>query len=255
MKMSKSNKAASLCLVLLVFLLICGGCATVAPHTQPVTPALHGVSEIVKDDVEYPIDANDPWEGFNRRMYRFNYLFDKYIFLPVVGGYEFITPDVLETGVSNFWSNITEVKTFANSVLQLKARTSCTAVERFAINSTVGIGGLWDHAARWGIGQVREDFGQTLGYYGSGPGPYLVIPVFGPSSLRDGIGLAVDSALESALISPLDLSGGETAALSALRAVDSRHIVQFRYYETGSPFEYDLVRMLYLSKRKLEIAK
>ena len=256
MKTLRASDIMKVCFGLVSFAMLSGGCATArSDQTQPIAPALHEVSDIIREDVEYPVDAYDPWEGFNRRMYRFNYLFDKYLFLPVVRGYEFVTPDIAETGVSNFWNNVTEAKTLANSILQLKGRTSVAAIERFAINTTIGVAGLWDHATRFGIEQEREDFGQTLGHYRVGAGPYLVIPVFGPSTLRDGIGLAADSALESAVISPLDLSGVETAVLSAFRAVDTRHKVEFRYYQTGSPFEYDLVRMLYLSKRKLEITR
>lgn len=226
---------------LLSLALLLGGCATNKP--QVLTPALHDVNDVLKKDVKYAVDVYDPWEGFNHCSYRFNYGFDKYLFLPVVYGYEFILPKVVETGASNFWSNISEISTFVNSLVQMKGGKSLTSLKRFGINTTIGIVGLWDHATKFGILQEREDFGQTLGHYNVGPGPYFVIPIMGPSSLRDGAGALVDSVLP-----PLGM-------FSTLEAIDARHLASFRYYETGSPFELDLVRKLYLSKRELEIAK
>jgi phospholipid-binding lipoprotein MlaA len=112
-----------------------------------------------------------------------------------------------------------------------------------------------------GIKKHEEDFGQTLGFYGVGSGPYLVLPILGPSSLRDGVGTAVDAvafyALKDELIDELDMDDSDEDLLKwglfALDAIDQRHKHDFRYYETGSPFEYELIRMLYLQKRVLEI--
>lgn len=225
----------------------------------PITPAEKTLSD-KNPDVKYPIAAAyDPWEGFNRNMYNFNHHFDKYIYLPIVSGYEFIMPDFLEDGVSNFFKNIGEFKNLTNSILQFKAGSSAKTLGRFVVNTTIGLAGLFDPATKLGIPRQNEDLGQTLGYYGMGAGPYLVLPIFGPSSLRDTVGLIGDSAARAALvdwIDPLENASDEDliyAGIYALEALDARHVQSFRYYEAGSPFEYELIRFLYLSKRKLDI--
>ncbi|WP_300455673.1 VacJ family lipoprotein [Desulfobacula sp.] len=225
----------------------------------PVTPAKHQLSDM-NPDIEYAIaDAYDPWEGFNRSMYNFNYGFDKYVFLPVVSGYEFIMPNFLEDCVSNFFKNVGEFKNLTNSILQFKGGASVKTLGRFIVNTTIGIGGLFDPATKMGLPRQNEDFGQTLGVYGLGAGPYLVLPIFGPSSLRDTIGLIGDSAARAAVydwIDPMENVDDEDSILlgiSALEAIDARHLQSFRYYEAGSPFEYELIRFLYLSKRKLDV--
>ena len=150
-----------------------------------------------------------------------------------------------------------------NSILQFKGESTATTLGRIVVNTTVGIGGLFDPATEVGMYRVNEDFGQTLGFYGAGPGPYLVLPVMGPSSLRDTAGIAVDWVVYSwmidELVEELKMSDSDEDllknSLAVLRAVDARHRTQFRYYETGSPFEYELIRMLYKAKREIEIAK
>jgi phospholipid-binding lipoprotein MlaA len=224
---------------------------------------MHPADEVLKEDVTYPIDVYDPWEGFNRRMYRFNFFFDKYVLLPVVGGYETITPDAVQTGVSNFFDNIGELFNFTNSLFQLKGNAALTTTGRFAINTTIGIAGIFDWATPMGLERENEDFGQTLGHYGVGSGPFLVLPLFGPSNVRDTSGLVVDTAtrmLVMAAIDPYKNCSSENklaiqASLYALEAIDKRHNETFRYYETGSPFEYELVRFLYSELRKIQIAQ
>ena len=150
-----------------------------------------------------------------------------------------------------------------NSALQMKGQAAVTTVGRFLVNSTIGILGIFDPATEMKMYRVNEDFGQTLGYYGLGPGPYIVLPVFGPSSLRDTAGLITDSVVysfvTSEIIEELKMSDSEEDALNygltAMRAFDTRHRTKFRYYATGSPFEYELVRLLYITKRELDIEK
>jgi phospholipid-binding lipoprotein MlaA len=202
-------------------------------------------------------------EGFNRGVYRFNYYFDKYLFLPVVKGYAFITPDFLEDRITNFFKNLREITNLTNSILQFKGTSMAKTTGRIVINTTIGIGGLFDPATHFGIHRVNEDFGQTLGFYGVGHGPYLVLPVLGPSNLRDTTGLVVDSVVYSVMINELidqaDMQTGEEDklkwGLTVLSAIDTRHRTPFRYYGTGSPFEYDLVRMLYTKQREFLIAE
>jgi phospholipid-binding lipoprotein MlaA len=202
----------------------------------------------------------DPWEGFNKHIYNFNYHFDRYIFLPAVRGYEFVTPGFAQSGVSNFFDNIKDVNTFFNSVLQLSPKKSAQSLGRVAVNSTVGLLGLIDVASFVGIDRPQEDFGQTLGRYGVGNGPYLVLPILGPSNLRDGIGLIPDSLVNSyvqkkVVVDVLDIDEDYLLAFSLLDAIQTRSRVSFRYYETGSAFEYEMVRWLYTTKRELDIDK
>ena len=110
---------------------------------------------------------------------------DDNVLEPVAKVYRYVTPDPVENSVSNFFNNLNEINTIVNSTLQLKFDKTISSSSRFVINSTVGILGLFDVASSLGIERHREDFGQTLGHYGVSPGPYLVLPFFGPSSFRD----------------------------------------------------------------------
>jgi phospholipid-binding lipoprotein MlaA len=176
------------------------------------------------------------------------------VFLPIVRAYEFVTPVFVQNRISDFFDNIQEIPTFANNVLQLKADAAGRSATRFIVN-TMFTAGLFDLAGAKGIPQMPEDFGQTLGHWGAGAGPFLVIPVLGPSNLRDATGLAADATLLWVL-TPAELS--ESLAYNftrfGLQMIDLRHRTAFRYFETGSPFEYDLVRLIYTEKRKLDIA-
>jgi phospholipid-binding lipoprotein MlaA len=221
-------------------------------YSEPVFTAEH----ILPEDAEArsASDVYDPWQGMNRRIYNFNYHFDRYVFLPTVRGYQNVTPDFAEAGVSNFFDNLRDVNTFLNSVLQLSGTKSAQSLGRVAVNSTIGLLGLIDVATFFGIDRPVEDFGQTMGHWGAGPGPYLMIPVLGPSSLRDGIGLIPDTMVNSYLKDKI-FSDDHALAVSILDAVQTRSRVSFRYYETGSAFEYETVRWLWSTKRELDIAK
>jgi phospholipid-binding lipoprotein MlaA len=241
--------------LLLSLILFLAGCAGTNINLLPEEPAMHSVSEFRDQSI---IVVEDPWEGFNRSMYRFNYNFDKYLFLPVVNGYEFITPAFVQGRVSNFFSNIGEVRNLSNSLFQLKMGESLTTFGRFVTNSTIGLAGLFDPATGFGLEQRNEDFGKTLGYWGAGSGPYLVLPVFGPSSVRDTGGMVVDSAIRYGIFYAIDpfgninCGGAITAGITTLEAVDKRRQDSFRYYESGYPFEYYMVRFIYHEKRELE---
>lgn len=252
----------ALCLMLLVGFVFLAGCGTAPVRKEPEIPAKRPVGEYVKPDVTYTIDAYDPWEPMNRRIYNFNAIFDNYVFLPVVQAYEFVLPVFAQTGISNFYKNLTEVTNLMNSLLQFKFVKAVNTFGRICINTTVGLGGLIDVATlNDGIQREDEDFGQTLGFYGMGPGPYLVLPILGPSNLRDTAGLAVDTLVYSLMMQELiGLTGLGSPeddimnySLTAIYAIDKRHNESFRYYKTGSPFEYDLIRKLYLIKRQFQI--
>ncbi len=201
-----------------------------------------------------PLDVYDPIEPVNRAVYQFNAVFDDYVLLPIVHAYEFVLPEFVQDRISDFFSNLTEIPTFANSVLQLRGERAGRAFTRFVVNSMFTLG-FYDLAGSGGVGQEREDFGQTLGHWGVGAGAYLMLPVLGPSNVRDGTGLLVDT-LGFYLILPAAVTGtlAYDATQYGLYPVDLRRNTPFRYYQTGSPFEYELVRLLYTQKRKIEIA-
>jgi len=143
-------------------------------------------SDILEEDY-------DPWETFNEKMFTFNRNLDRFVLKPVARGYRVVMPEPWQVLISNGFSNINFVPRFVNSLLQRKWGGAGRELSRFLINSTAGIGGLFDPAHDyWGIEKSREDFGQTLGFYGSGSGPYLVLPFMEPLTVRDGIGKAVD---------------------------------------------------------------
>jgi len=244
-------------LIILFLALSLAGCATTSTLPQEI-PAMHSVKEI---EDEYVVKEPDTWVGFNRSMYKFNYNLDKYFLLPIVNGYEFITPTVVQTGVSNFFDNITEVRNLTNSVFQLKGKQSLTTLGRFVTNSTIGIAGIFDPATSFGMQRQNEDFGQTLGYWGVGTGNYVVLPLFGPSNVRDTGGIVVDGAIRAGIASALDVTNdmnhpdGIKAAVTFVEAIDKRHKEKFRYYGTHHPFEYDLVRWLAGKKRELDVMK
>jgi len=253
-----NNKTLRLLLLALTLMcvLFASGCSTTPKPNANLQPPLHKADDVIKESVVYAIDVYDPFEGFNRRVYSFNYYFDKYLFLPVVKTYEFITPNYVEDRVSSFVDNVYEFNNFTNNLLQFKLKRTGITLVRFVVNTTLGIAGLWDPATDMGLDRQTEDFGQTLGHYGVGDGPYIVLPVFGPSNLRDTTGLVTDTVAFS-VAGPPAWVDDDTATLvfSGVAAVDKRHRESFRYYRTGSPFEYDMIRMLYKSKREIEIAR
>lgn len=165
MKKHKAAMAtAAVCLTLLT-----AGCAT-GPDRKP----------------------EDPFEPANRVIFKFNDKLDRTVAQPVARGYQKVTPQPLREAISSFFSNISDLSNLANSVLQLKITEATETLMRIVINSTFGVGGMFDVATVAGLQKHPEDFGLTLGHYGAPAGPYIVLPVFGPSSVRDGIGMGVD---------------------------------------------------------------
>jgi phospholipid-binding lipoprotein MlaA len=139
----------------------------------------------------------DPWEGFNENMFTFNReVLDRFLLKPVATAWDFLLPDLVQKSVQNFFDNLAVVRRVVNNALQGKATGAATELARFSINSTIGVGGLFDMAkVGFGIEQRDEDTGQTFGVWGVGPGPYLVLPFLPPLTVRDGIGYAFDAAM------------------------------------------------------------
>jgi phospholipid-binding lipoprotein MlaA len=141
-----------------------------------------------------PHHANyDPIEGMNRKIFWFNDQIDTYMLVPVAKGWDAIAPDRVKRCVSNFFQNLRFPVVAGNNLLQAKPVATLSDIGRFLMNTTVGVAGFFDPATKWGLEQHNEDFGQTLGYWGVPPGPYLVLPLLGPSDPRDTVGLAADS--------------------------------------------------------------
>ncbi len=136
----------------------------------------------------------DPWEPVNIRVHAFNEYVDRKVLRPVANGYTRYVPGVARTGVRNFFSNINNISVLANNLLQFKLDAAANDTGRLMLNTSFGLAGLVDVATWVGFDKNEEDFGQTLGYWGVPPGPYVVIPLFGPSTVRDGFGFAVDNS-------------------------------------------------------------
>jgi phospholipid-binding lipoprotein MlaA len=217
----------------------------VSPDDQPAPPLT-------------PADAPsmytyDPWERLNRFTYRFNARFDDAIFLPVVNVYKRV-PSPLRSGVHNFFGNLSEIDSVINYTLQWRLKYGWRSLERLVINSTIGIGGLIDVATKLKLPGAPSGFATTLSKWGMHPGPYLVLPLLGPSTLRDGVGFAADYATLYGIDVFRLYRGDVSWGLGVVNSVDERANVNFRYYSTGSPFEYETVRFLYVRKRLIEDA-
>ena len=199
------------------------------------------------------LEVYDPVEPVNRLLYKFNRQFDETVYLPVVAGYEYILPVFIRKRVSNVFNNVAEVSNIVNNSLQFKLKDAFSSTGRLLLNTTVGIFGLFDPASYLGIEQQREDFGQTLTFYGIGNGAYVVLPILGPSNIKDTARLVVDSLLlnyANWLNIPHFTSKHWEAF--ALKNVDQRYQISFRYGSLDSPFEYDMVRYLYKQSRQLK---
>ena len=164
-------------------------------------------------------DPNDPLESYNRSMTNFNDQVDAMVLKPVATAYREVTPAPVRTGVSNFFANIGDVWSFVNNVLQLSAEAAGSSFMRVNVNTIFGLGGLLDVASELGIERYKQDFGLTLGRWGVGTGPYLVLPILGPSTLRDTLALPVD--MKGNVVSHVDPVSARNS-LYALRAVDVR---------------------------------
>lgn len=191
----------------------------------------------------------DPWEGFNRAMFGFNDGLDKYALKPVTKGYVAIMPDVAETGVSNFFDNLSDVGTLFNNLLQGKFHNAGQDFARVTFNSTLGLAGFIDVATPMGIEKHEEDFGQTLGYWGAGSGPYLVLPFFGPATVRDGIGMIPDTFVDPVYHVN---DNGDRNALYVTRIIDGRsQLLESEKLISGD--KYTFIRDAYLQKRAFSI--
>jgi phospholipid-binding lipoprotein MlaA len=188
-----------------------------------------GQDDVIDQPVETFVDEGqkseeemwDPFEPVNRGVFWFNDTLDIYLFEPIARGYNEITPTEVQTGITNFFDNLLYPMYLVSDLVQLKFSQAGDHTGRFAINSTVGLLGFIDVAKDWGLEPHREDFGVSLGYYGVPPGPYIVLPILGPSNVRDVFGTVVDSFLDpTTAIGYSSLSSAtKTAAIGTTNAV------------------------------------
>lgn len=198
----------------------------------------------------------DPWEKSNRKVYKFNKAVDRYALKPAADAYRYVTPPPLRNGVSNAFSNYGEATNFANAVAQGKIKQAFRTLDRFLINTTIGLGGLADQATELGRPQEPEDLGQTLAWYGVPAGPYVMLPIFGPSTLRDGTTFVIETFFDPSDQVRNRIRRPPTAyrfGQTGLRLVSLRS----RVTEQGgdallrdSLDEYTLVKSAYLQRRK-----
>jgi phospholipid-binding lipoprotein MlaA len=194
-------------------------------------------------------NPKDPIEGFNRAMYGFNDALDTVLIKPVAQGYDAVLPSPVRTGVTNFFGNIADFFIGVNNLLQGKPDQAVSDLGRVVVNSTVGIFGLIDWASDMGMEKHEEDFGQTFGRWGAGDGAYVVLPIFGPRTVRDTAGLIVDSAVDP--IGHIDHVPTRNTLL-ALRAIDIRAdlLPADKVIEEAALDKYSYIRDGYLQNRR-----
>jgi phospholipid-binding lipoprotein MlaA len=195
----------------------------------------------------------DPWEPFNRSVFEFNEGLDAYLLKPVVAAYRFILPEIVREGIYNFFSNYSDIYTALQNLLQGKPDYAFNDIMRVAVNTLFGFGGLLDVATPGGLEKHKEDWGQTFGVWGLPSGPYVVLPFFGPSSVRDTFGTAAD--LESDYLFKYIPDVGLRNSITGLRVVNARNT----YYEAGDLLDgaaidkYSFMRDAYLQRREYQI--
>jgi len=233
-------KGRAACAAIFGLLLCCGGCAS-SPK-----------GEAAADEAE---SDNDPAEGVNRAIFKANVAVDRAVMKPVAKAYSEHVPDAVQTGVHNVVQNLKEPAVAVNDLLQGHVGNAWQSVQRLTVNSTIGVAGVVDVAAKWGLPPHKADFGQTLGVWGVGEGPYIQLPLLGPSNPRDTLGTAVDMALN-----PLTFVGGAPAtyagvATGGANAVDKRaeHLEDLDALERNSLDYYAALRSVYRQHREAEI--
>ena len=197
-------------------------------------------------------NPRDPWEPFNRNVSNFNEGLDQAVLKPVATAYQNVTPQIMRTGVNNFFGNITDVWSLVNNVLQLKPVESVETLFRVGVNTTVGLVGLIDVASDLKLQKHTEDFGQTLGFWGMPTGPYIVLPLFGPSTLRDSLALPVDA--QGNLVGRVDDVALRNTLLT-LRLVDRRASLlrAGELLDAAALDKYSFTRDAYLQRRRARI--
>ena len=223
----------------LVTLVVLSGCATVSPG---------GSASTAQGSVTAPTNPIDPWENWNRKVYAFNDALDEAVVKPVATAYRKVVPQLVRTGVGNFFGNIGDIWSAANHLLQGKVGSGLEMGFRALTNSVMGFGGVLDPATEFGMQRRSEDFGQTLGVWGVGTGPFVMLPLLGPSTLRDGLALVADRQLSA---SELANTWAGAAALTTLEVVDlrARLLSASNLLDQAALDRYSFLRNAYLQRR------
>lgn len=197
--------------------------------------------------------AGDPLESYNRSMFAFNDTLDQYVAQPVAKGYQNVTPKPVRTGVSNFFANLGDVGNTINNLLQGKGADAADSFVRVAVNTIFGLGGLFDVATEAGVARHPQDVGLTLGTWNVPSGPYLVLPLFGPSTVRDGVGTVGDIYLDPVTYMDADVRG----PVRALGIVNTRAnlLGATDLLEQAALDKYTFVRDAYLQQRRYRLQK
>ena len=207
---------------------------------------------------EYRLAERDPLEKINRPIWGASQFADRVVLKPVTRGYRAVAPRPVRQGISNLFANLTEPWSFINNVLQGQAKRAGRNLKRFVVNTTIGVGGLFDHASKMGIRPANEDFGQTLGRHGVNGGPYLVLPLLGPSTLRDAVGTGVAFLADPVQIGmrELDINKWYKRGFQAGRVISARS----ELIESGgdaflesSLDPYAAARSAYLQSRRAQV--
>lgn len=260
--MTLIRRSASLALVLALL----AGCAGNG-GTRADVPAAPGTPAAVAQAQDSPagavaaadsgnhglssFEALDPWQPFNRKAHAFNSVLDKIILRPVAKGYATVTPKIVRKGVSNFFGNLQQPVTTLNLLLQGHGKDAGKSFGRFLMNLTLGLGGILDPATDAGIPYYDQDFGQTFAVWGWEDSRYLVLPIFGPGTVRDGLGKGVNTT-----VSPISWFAEENGAeYSILYGVDARaSALPAEAFLKGAPDEYLLIRDAYLQRRRCQVS-
>ncbi|MBC7839086.1 MAG: VacJ family lipoprotein [Nitrospiraceae bacterium] len=238
-----------------------------APPAQPAT-LLNGPLDPFASVDEGDGDENDPWETVNANIFEFNRQVDRFVLKPVAKGYDFVMPDLVQVGISNIFTNLRFTPRFLNNVFQGKIKGAGIEMGRFLINSTVGLAGFFDLATKIDLVTPEEDLGQTLGFYGVRPGPYLVLPLLQPFTVRDFVGYVGDVFLNPInwLVVPIIEVDGIPSVIAHKNRMTSsiiqygarvgeivnersRNLQKFQGVEEATLDLYTAVRNAYLQKR------
>lgn len=195
----------------------------------------------------------DPLEGLNRGIYKFNDVADKAVVKPVAGAYKAALPSPVRTGVNNFFDNLTTLTTMINNLLQFKFSRAMDDAGRFVINTTFGVAGLIDVASKDGVPKHNEDFGQTLGHWGVGSGPYLVLPFVGPSTVRDTAGFAVDTTFFDPIYQLNDIRTRNQLYIVKLIDTRAQYLPASDLLDEAALDPYAFMRDAYLQRRESQV--
>lgn len=217
-------------------------------HTCNLLPGIALSALLLMGGCASATSPQDPLEPMNRKLYQANEVLDKYAVKPVVKAYTRALPPFVRTGVSNVFNNVSDLYSGINDLLQAKPRKAVDDFGRVAVNTTVGIVGLFDVASKWGLVRGDEDFGQTLGYWGLGQGPYLFLPIFGPTTIRDGTGAVVRIYTDP--VNYIDDEGVRNG-VKVLSVVDQRSQADdiLNMVDTAALDRYRFIRSSYLQRR------